>query len=67
LAIADVAYFKALGYSGAMISLVTAVRSGSVVISFLGGAFIFGENQIRHKAVALVGVIIGVLMLLLSH
>jgi transporter family protein len=67
LAVADVAYFKALGYQGAMISLVTAVRSGSVVISFLGGAFIFGEVQIRHKAVALVGVIIGVLMLLLSH
>jgi bacterial/archaeal transporter family protein len=67
LAIADVAYFKALGYEGAMISLVAAVRSGSVVISFLGGAFIFGEHQIRRKAFALVGVIIGVLMLLLSH
>jgi bacterial/archaeal transporter family protein len=67
LAVADIAYFKALGYQNAMISLVTAVRSGSVVISFLGGAFLFGENQIRHKAVALVGVIAGVLMLLLSH
>ncbi len=67
LAVADIAYFKAIGYPGAMISLIAAVRSGSVVISFLGGAFIFGENQIRHKAVALVGVIIGVLMLLLSH
>jgi transporter family protein len=67
LAIADVAYFKAIGYPGAMISLVTAVRSGSVVISFLGGAFLFGEVQIRRKAIALVGVIIGVLMLLLSH
>lgn len=67
LAVADVAYFKAIGYPGAMISLIAAVRSGSVVISFLGGAFVFGEVQIRHKAVALVGVIIGVLMLLLSH
>lgn len=67
LGIADIAYFKAIGYQDAMISLVTAVRSGSVVISFLGGAFIFGEVQIRRKAVALVGVIIGVLMLLLSH
>jgi transporter family protein len=67
LAVADIMYFKALGYQGAMISLVAAVRSGSVVISFLGGAFIFGEVQIRHKAVALVGVIAGVLMLLLSH
>jgi len=67
LGIADIAYFKAVGYSGAMISLVAAVRSGSVVVSFLGGAFIFGENQIRRKAIALIGVIAGVLMLLLSH
>jgi bacterial/archaeal transporter family protein len=67
LGIADITYFKSLGYEGAMISLVAAVRSGSVVISFLGGAFLFGENQIRHKAVALVGVLAGVLMLLLSH
>ena len=67
LGVADLAYFKAVGYQGAMISLVTAVRSGSVVISFLGGAFVFGEVQIRRKAIALVGVIAGVLMLLLSH
>jgi transporter family protein len=67
LAIADVAYFKSLGYQDALLSLIAAVRSGGVVISFLGGAFIFGENQIRHKAVALLGVLAGVLMLLLSH
>jgi transporter family protein len=67
LAIADVAYFKALGYEDALLSLIAAVRSGGVVISFLGGALIFHENQIRHKAVALIGVLAGVLMLLLSH
>jgi bacterial/archaeal transporter family protein len=67
LAIADVAYFKSLGYQDALLSLIAAVRSGGVIISFLGGAFIFGENQIRHKAVALLGVLAGVLMLLLSH
>jgi transporter family protein len=67
LAIADVAYFKALGYEDALLSLIAAVRSGGVVISFLGGALIFHENQIRHKALALAGILIGVLMLLLSH
>jgi transporter family protein len=67
LAIADVAYFKALGYEDALLSLIAAVRSGGVVISFLGGAFIFGENQIRHKAIALAGVLAGVFMLLLKH
>jgi len=67
LAIADVAYFKALGYEDALLSLIAAVRSGGVVISFLGGALIFHENQIRHKALALLGVLAGVFMLLLSH
>lgn len=67
LAIADVAYFKAIGYENALISLIAAVRSGGVVISFLGGVLIFHENQIRHKAIALVGILAGVLMLLLSH
>jgi transporter family protein len=67
LAIADVAYFKALGYEDALLSLIAAVRSGGVVISFLGGALIFHENQIRHKAVALIGVLAGVFMLLLKH
>jgi transporter family protein len=67
LAIADVAYFKALGYEDALLSLIAAVRSGGVVISFLAGALIFHENQIQHKALALAGVLAGVLMLLLSH
>ena len=67
LAIADVAYFKALGYEDALLSLIAAVRSGGVVISFLAGALIFHENQIRRKALALAGVLAGVFMLLLSH
>ncbi|MGA2171768.1 MAG: DMT family transporter [Sedimentisphaerales bacterium] len=67
LSIADVAYFKALGYQDALLSLIAAVRSGGVVISFLAGAIIFHENQIHHKALALLGILVGVLMLLFSH
>jgi transporter family protein len=67
LAIADIAYFKAIGYSGTLISLLAAVRSSGVIVAFLGGVFVFNENQIRHKAFALAGVLAGVFLLFLSH
>jgi transporter family protein len=67
LTISDVAYFKAIGHEGTLISLLAAVRSGNVVVSFLAGAVIFKEIRIRQKAVALAGVLIGMLLLFLSQ
>ena len=67
LAIADVAYFKAIACEGTLISLLSAVRSSGVVVSFLAGALLFGEVRIRHKAVALAGVLAGVFILFLPH
>jgi bacterial/archaeal transporter family protein len=67
LAIADFAYFKAIGCAGTLISLLTAVRSSSAVVSFLVGACVFEEVRIRQKAVALAGVLLGVFLLFLSQ
>jgi transporter family protein len=67
LAIADVAYFKAIACEGTLISLLAAVRSSAVVVSFLAGALLFGEVRIRYKAVALAGVLAGVFILFLPH
>jgi transporter family protein len=67
LAIADVAYFRAIGCEGTLISLLAAVRSSSVVVSFLAGAVFFSEVRILQKSFALVGVIAGVFLLSLSH
>jgi len=67
LTIADFAYFKALAYDGALISLLSAVRSGGAVVSFLAGAVIFGEVRIRQKAVALAGVLVGMFLLFFSQ
>jgi transporter family protein len=67
LAIADVAYFKAIACSGTLISLLTAVRSASAIVSFLAGAVLFGEVRIMQKSFALAGVLIGVFLLFLSH
>jgi transporter family protein len=66
LTIADVAYFKAIGCEGTLISLLSAVRSGGAVVSFLAGAFLFGEVRILQKSVALAGVLVGVVLLFLS-
>jgi transporter family protein len=67
LAIADVAYFKAIACSGTLISLLTAVRSASAVVSFLAGAIMFSEVRIMQKSFALAGVLLGVFLLFLSH
>jgi len=67
LAISDIAYFKAIGCEGTLISLLAAVRSSCVVVSFLAGALLFGEVRMRSKAIALAGVLAGVFILFLPH
>lgn len=63
LTCADLAYFYALTIPGAMISVVSMVRRGSVVVSFLCGALIFGEKNLRSKSVDLLLVLLGMMCL----
>jgi transporter family protein len=67
LTIADVAYFKAIGYEGTLISLLATVRSSSAIVSFLAAAFLFGEVRILQKSIALAGVLVGIFLLFLSR
>ena len=60
---ADFAYFYALSLDGSMISVVSMVRRGSVIVSFAFGAMLFREKNLRSKAVDLVLVLIGMLFL----
>ena len=46
-----------------MISVVSMVRRGSVIVSFAFGAMLFREKNLRSKAVDLVLVLIGMLYL----
>ena len=66
LSLADFAYFCALREPDAMISVVSMVRRGSVVVSFLCGALLFGERNLRAKAVDLGFVLLGMLFLWLG-
>lgn len=63
LSMADFVYFYALTDADAQISIVSMVRRSSVVVSFLFGAWIFHEKNLRSKAVDLVLVILGMICL----
>lgn len=60
---ADFAYLYALTDADAMISIVSIIRRGSVIISFTCGALIFKEKNLRSKAVDLVLVLLGMAFL----
>lgn len=63
LSAADFVYFYALSFPGAMISIVSMVRRGSVIVSFLFGAAFFHEKNLRSKVVDLALVLLGMLCL----
>ena len=66
LCAADFAYFYALSYEDSLISIVSMVRRGSVVVSFACGALFFREKNLKSKAVDLLLVLIGMLFLYLG-
>lgn len=68
LSTADFMYFYSLSLPEAMISIVSMVRRGSVIVSFLCGAMFFHEKNLRAKAVDLALVLLGMIFLYIgSH
>ena len=63
LSTADFLYFYSLSLPSAMISIVSMIRRGSVVVSFVCGALFFHEKNLRAKAVDLALVLLGMLCL----
>lgn len=66
LSAADFVYFYALSLDGAMISIVSMIRRGSVIVSFLFGAMIFREKNLKSKVIDLALVLIGMVFLYLG-
>lgn len=68
LVLADYLYFNSLSYEDSMISIISSLRRGGVVISFVVGAVVFHEKNIRRKGIYLAGILIGILLISLgSH
>lgn len=63
LSTADFMYFYSLSMSDAMISIVSMIRRGSVIVSFLFGAVFFHEKNLRSKAIDLALVLLGMVFL----
>ncbi len=66
LSAADYAYFQALSLDDALISVVSMIRRGSVLVSFCFGAMVFHEKNLRSKAFDLALVFISMLLLYLG-
>src|SRR5574344_2451603 len=63
LSAADFVYFYSLSMPGAMISIVSMIRRGSVIVSFLFGAALFHEKNLKAKAFDLALVLLGMIFL----
>ena len=67
LSMADYAYFYSLSLDGALISVVSMVRRSSVLVSFMLGASLFHEKNLRSKAIDLVLVLLSMVLLWLGQ
>jgi len=64
LIVADFFYFYALHIPESMISIVSALRRGSVIIAFAFGAYLFKEKNIKTKSIYLLGILLGIGLLI---
>ncbi|WP_163714724.1 EamA family transporter [Mangrovibacterium lignilyticum] len=63
LLFADYAYFYALSIPDSMISIISALRRGGVLVAFATGALLFHERNIRRKGIYLLGILLGILII----
>lgn len=66
ITLADMAYFYSLSLEGAMISVVSMIRRGSVLVSFAYGAIILHEKHLRLKLMDLTLLLISLILLILG-
>ncbi len=66
LVTADFLYFYALSCEGSMISVISALRRVSVLVTFIFGAFMFAEINLKQKGLYLLGILAGTLLMTLG-
>lgn len=66
LTIADIAYFYSLSIPGSMIAVVSMIRRGSVLVSFVYGAMILHEKYLRLKLMDLSLLLISLILLIIG-
>ncbi len=66
LLISDFLYFSALREPDALISVVSSIRRGSVLVTFTGGLLLFGETNGWRKLPAVLGLLTGIWLIALG-
>lgn len=64
LVIADTVYMNALSDPEAKLALVSSIRRSNVIISFIAGALLFHEGNIRSKLLPFAGIATGLFLIL---
>ncbi|MGZ0657579.1 EamA family transporter [Coraliomargarita sp. W4R53] len=63
---ADFLYFTAIAQEDALIAVISPIRRGAVVVTFLGGIFIHKELNFKPKAVCILLLLIGIVLMKLG-
>lgn len=66
LTIADLAYFYALSAEGSLVAIVSMIRRGSVLVSFVYGFVMLHEKNIRAKSIDLSILLVGLIFLVVG-
>ena len=66
LGMADFCYFTSLAQEGALIAVVSMIRRGSVVVSFIFGAVLLHEKNLKRKAFDVLLILVGLFFLYLG-
>ncbi len=66
LILSDFLYLVALSYPDSMISIISLLRRGGVIIPFIYGAVFLHEKNLRWKTICLIGVFLGMLCLVFA-
>lgn len=62
----DALYFYSISVDGSLLSVISLLRRGSVIITFALGAILFGEKHIRDKAFDLAVLLAGLALLVIN-
>ncbi len=66
LTVADLAYFYSLSLDGSMVSVVSMIRRGSVIVPFLYGVIALHERNVRAKLVDLLVLMVSLVCLVIG-
>lgn len=66
LTLADMAYFYSLSLEDSMVSVVSMIRRGSVLVSFVYGVLVLREKNVKMKLVDLSILLIGLIFLVIG-